>query len=178
MAVKLNLLPQDYAVSDSVNNVLKIARPTNVILLCLFLVISLSVAGFFIFESINIKKINTTNTLLRSQIASQEKAQQQAVLLKDRIGKIQQVFAKPEAYKNLNAINPVLLGVSEDASVSDLEVGPEGANVEINFKTNSSLLSFLDSLKSQVSFSTVSIEKFNYDSESGYSVGFLFAAKN
>lgn len=174
MAVKLNLLPLDYAVSDSVAQVLKISRPLNVILLGIFLVTGLSMAGFFIFSSITIKNLNTTNNTLKRQIQSLQTAQQQVVLLKDRLGKIKKAYTKPSAIKNLNTMEPVLAILPDTASVSELDIDTQKTTVTVNFKTNQGLTNFMTNVSSQTSFSSISLDSFSYGPLDGYLVGFSF----
>lgn len=177
MAVKLNLLPSDYVVSDSVASVLRIVHPLNLILLGLFLVSGLGMAAFFIFSSITIKNLNATNNTLKNQIQSQQTAQQQVVLLKDRLTKIKKAFTKPSAVKNLALVDPILARALGTSSIVSLEVDAQKTVVSVNFKTNSSLTDFLANLNSLTTFSSISMNLFRYTPGEGYTVEFAFVGK-
>jgi len=174
MAVKLNLLPQDYAVSDSVALVLKIARTLNIILLGIFVVSGLLMAAYFIFSSVTIKSLNTTNNTLKNQIQSLQTAQQQVILLKDRLGKIKRAYTKPSAVKNLTLVEPILASLPNTSSVSELNIDPQKTAMTVNFKTNSALTVFMSNLGTQTSFSGISLDSFSYSPSDGYFVGFSF----
>lgn len=174
MAVKINLLPQDYTVSDSVARVIKIVRPLNVILLSIFLVAALGAAGFFILSSITIKNLSTTNSTLTNQIESLQSAQQQVVLLKDRLGKIRRIMSKPGAYKNIAPINPILVAFFGSSTLTELDADSEKTLLTLNFKSGTDLSNFLDSISENPSFSNVAMNSFNYNPSNGYTVGFSF----
>lgn len=177
MAVKLNLLPQEYTLSGPVARVIKIARPLNIILLSIFLASSLGVAGYFIFSSITLGNLNTANTSYKNQIKAQQAAQQQIVLLKDRLGKIKQVFAKPDTAPNLLAIASIVNSVSGNASVTELDADSQKASLTVAFKNNYELSNFMNLINSQTAFSTISMDTFNYSPKTGYSVAFSFNKK-
>lgn len=178
MAVKLNLLPQDYAVSDSVAMVLKIVRPLNVVLLGLFLVTSLSVAAYFLFSSITIKELNSTNNALTTQVQSLSSAQQQIVLLKDRLAKVRKALNSPNAAKNLSLSQSVLATLTENSTISELTIEPQKSLITLNFKSNSELKVFMDELSSRPDFSGISMDAFGYNPDNGYVVSFALIPKN
>ena len=177
MAVNLNLLPSDYEVSDSVAKLIKSARQLNVILLAIFFAGALSMAGFFVFSAISLQNLNTQNTNIRNQIQVQQTAQQQVVLLKDRLSKIKRVQAVPGAAQNLTAISPLIGSVSDSGSVSELNVSPQKTSMSLTFRTNSDLVSFIKTLNGNTNFSSITMDSFSYNPTTGYLVSFSFSGK-
>jgi Tfp pilus assembly protein PilN len=176
-AVKLNLLPSDYSVSKPVANVLKIVRPLNVALLAVFLAGALGMAGFFIFSSVTLRNLNTANNSLKAQIQAQQEAQQQIVLLKDRLGKIKRIYEVPGASKNFSSMVPFINSIGETNNISEFEVEPQKISLTVAFKSNSELSRFMRSLDSQSPFATVALDSFSYNPASGYTVGMSFTVK-
>jgi hypothetical protein len=177
MAVKLNLLPADYSLTDSVRQLIKIARSLNVILLALFFITVIGMGGFFIFSSISLNGLIKENDNLKSQIQEKSTTQQQIVLLKDRLSQIKTVQELPNAIKNFDKISPILGLVTGNSVFSELGIDSQKITTSIIFKSNSDLTNFLKSVSSSSTYSTVSLGTFNYSPVMGYQVGLSFIAK-
>jgi hypothetical protein len=179
MAVKLNLLPSDYSVSKPIATVLKIIRPLNVALLAVFLTGGLGMAAFFIFSSVSLRNLNTANNTLKSEIQAQQEAQQQIVLLKDRLGKIKRVYEVAGATENFESIAPFFNSISDNSVITDLDVTPQKTSLAVTFKSNTELTDFIRSLDGdEIPFSGITLESFSFSPANGYLVGFVFTPKN
>jgi len=174
MALKINLLPADYALIGPVSQIVKASRPLSVILLALFLVTAVGMGGFFIFSSISLNNLSAANSSLEGQVQAQSAAQQQIILLEDRLSDIKTVQGIPSATKSLDKANPLLSLVIGSSLLSELDVVPQKTSVSIVFKSNSDLTNFLKSLYSNGNYSSVSLTSFNYSPTVGYQVGFNF----
>jgi len=177
MAVKLNLLPPDYTLTGPVGQIVKFARPLNVILLALFLVIALGMGGFFIFSSLSLRSLAASNDSLKKQIQAQSVAQQQIVLLKDRLGKIKTVQGVATAAKNLTGIDPILALVADNSALSELGIDSQKVAMTVVFKSNSDLTNFLKGVSSNITYSSVLLGTFNYTPAGGYQVSLSFVKK-
>lgn len=177
MAVKLNLLPEGFALSGPVGQIIKASRPLSVISLALFLITALGMGGFFIFSSISLRSLTSANEGLKNQIQIQSSAQQQIVLLKDRLGLINTVQAMPTAIKNLNNMNPLLTFVTGTSLLSELGVDSQKVTSSILFKSNSDLTTFVKALSSNATFKSVSLGTFSYSPVAGYQVGINLIGK-
>ncbi len=177
MAVKLNLLPTDYALTGPVGQIVKFARPLNVILLALFLIMVLGMGGFFVFSSLSLRNLVADNDSLKNQIQLQSVAQQQIVLLKDRLGKIKTVQAIPTATDNLNGMDPLLVLITGNSFLSELNVDVQKVTATIIFKSNSELTNFLKAVNSNTSYSSVSLGTFNYNPTAGYQISLSLIKK-
>lgn len=177
MAVKLNLLPENYTLSGPVGQIVKIVRSLNVILLALFLITALGMGAYFIFSSISLNGIKKENETLKSQIQERSKAQQQIVLLKDRLSQIKLAQEIPGASKNLTNIKPVLSLISGNSVLSELEVDSQKTNASIIFKSNADLTNFLKTVSSNKTYKSVSLGTFNFSPAAGYQVSLSFSEK-
>jgi len=177
MAVKLNLLPENFSLPGPMRQLVKVARPLNVILLLLFLVTALGMGGFFIFSSVSLNGLVSENNNLKKQIQAQSVAQQQIVLLKDRLAQIKLAQAVPNATKNLNKVDPILALVKNDSLLSELVVDFQKTTASIIFKSNSDLTDFFKSVSSNSDYSNISLGTFNYSPVIGYQVNLGFVSK-
>ncbi len=177
MTIKINLLPTDYRLTGPVGQIVKFARPLNVILLALFLVTVVGMGGFFIFSSFSLKNLVTRNDGLKKQIQSQSTAQQQMVLLKDRLSKIKTIQGIPTATKNLADIDPLLMLITGNSFLSELNLDSQKVAATVVFKSNSDLTNFLKAISSNTSYSSISLGTFNYSPVAGYQISLNFVKK-
>ncbi len=170
MAVTLNLLPPELAVSGPLGKVLKTVRMINVILLAGFIVFSLGLFGFFIFSRIELNSATSANDQLKNQILAQEQSETQIVLLKDRIGKIKTIQNIPSSIKNFQNVEPYVTALGSDSTLSELNVDSQKTDITVLFKSNSGLSDFIQSLKSSQVFTSINISSFGFNPLSGYLV--------
>src|SRR5687768_15240179 len=122
MAITVNLLPQDQIAHGAFGKILRGSRSITIIALSLFL-IAIAGSGVLIFvQSRRVSDLNQVNDKLKSEIASLEVSEQQMVLLKDRIKKIQTLQSLPNALKNLTGVQSLIDTLPETASVTNLEI--------------------------------------------------------
>ncbi|QQG41385.1 MAG: hypothetical protein HYV90_04475 [Candidatus Woesebacteria bacterium] len=172
MAVTLNLLPAEYTVSGPLGKILKVVRMLNVILLSGFIIFGLGLAAFFVFSSIQLQGISSEVDALKSQIVSQEKTEQKAVLLKDRLSKIKAVQAVASSNKILNKIEPFLANIGQNSSLNELDIDPQKLDLTVIFRSNSELGVFLSTLRGSDVFKSVTLTTFGFNPASGYLAAF------
>jgi len=177
MAIRVNLLPSEKRVGKELQGILRVTRMLGVIALGAFIVFGLGIAAFFIFTSIQLNSLNSTNSTLESQITGLETSETQIVLLKDRIGKIKTVQSVPSAIANLNNIVPIITPLSVESSVNELDVAPTKISASVNFRSNSDLSNFLKGLSTSTSFKNVTVTSFAFNPASGYLVGLDIVGK-
>ena len=177
MAVKLNLLPENFKLTGPIARVVKFMRPLNVILLALFLVTVIGMGGFFIFSSISLRNLAAANDSLKQQIQTQSTAQQQIVLLKDRLKLINMVQSLPDSLKNLTGVGPLLSTITGTSLVSELGVDTQKTTVSLVFKSNSDLTTFVKGLENIKTFAAVTLSAFSYNPSTGYLVSLNLGGK-
>lgn len=123
------------------------------------------------------KDLNSANDELRNQIQSQQMAQQQVVLLKDRLEKIKKVYLKPNANKSLTALDPMINSLPLGVTVSELSIDTEKTSLLLTFLRTSDLAIFLDGLDNETNFTSIVMDSFDYSPKEGYSVGLSFIPK-
>jgi hypothetical protein len=121
--------------------------------------------------------MTTENSNLEKQIQTQSEAQQQIILLKDRLGAIKKIQSIPNATKNLGSIGPLLATVANPSLLSELDVDSQKTSASIIFKSNSDLTNFINSSSSSNNYSSISMESFSYSPVTGYQIGLDFGIK-
>lgn len=177
MAIKLNLLPPEYAVSTGLSRILNVTRMLGVIALAAFLIFGVGIGAFFIISSIQLSGLNSSNNSLKSQILAQSQTESQVVLLKDRVKKIKLALNQPSSIKNLTNINPYLSVLGASSSVGELDVDATKMTATVNFKSNTDLSNFIQSITSSTAFKNVTETSFGFNPLSGYLIGISFESK-
>jgi hypothetical protein len=170
MAIKLNLLPAEYVVSGSLGKILKTTRSLGVILIAAFIIFVVVLGAFFLISNFQLTDASGKEADLKSQIAAEEESEQKTVLLKDRLKKIKTVQTVPNSQKNVGNLDPVILGLGSNATLTELSADSEKADLSINFKNNSDMAGFLENIDSIKTFKTVIMTTFGFNPTSGYLV--------
>jgi len=177
MAVKLNLLPADYTLSGPLRQLVKASRSINVIFLSSFLITALGMGGFFIYSTISLNNLITANNKLTSQIQAQSQAQQQIVLLKDRLSQVKLAYETPSSAANFEGIIPLLDLIKDNSILSELDVDSQKTSASIAFGSNSGLTNFLTTASTSTNYSNVTLSTFNFSPVSGYQINMSFVGK-
>lgn len=177
MAININLLPPGFGITGTLGKILKLTRMLGVIGLALFLFFALGISAFFISSTMTLNGLNSDNGSLKDQIKTLQSSEQQVVLLKDRIGKINTVLGLPDAIKTLNIIEPFISNLSASSSLSQLDIDPIKIDLSLQFSSTADTSAFIKSLSNMKSlpdskvFTSVVLTSFGYNPISGYLVG-------
>lgn len=177
MATKLNLLPPEYGTLGQLGKILKVIRALGVIAMALFFVFALGVSAFFIISTITMNGLNSDIDSLKNQVKAQQASEQQIVLIKDRLGKIKTILAKPDALKGLTGVSPYISGLSGSTTLSDLSADSSKVDMTLNFKTNADLTNFMTQISQDKNFGSVVLASFSFSSAAGYSVEVIASNK-
>ena len=170
MANKINLLPPGINIGGSLGKILKLTRMLGVISVALFLIFALGISVYLIISTITMNGLNSETDSLKVQVKALESTEQQVVLLKDRIGKINIALAQPEALKNLDDVEPFISGLGPSTSLSQLDIDPQKVDLSLNFKSTLDTSTFIKSLSDSNTFKSIVLMSFGYYPTSGYSV--------
>jgi hypothetical protein len=170
MAVNLNLLPPELAVSKSLGNIIKTVRALGVIGIAAFLVFGAGIGIFFIISTISLNGISSNIKGLEAQISAQKKSEQQIILLKNRIAKIATVLTAPSSLPSLTIFQPFLPVLSANTSIGQMAFNPKGSTISLSFGNSTDLSQFLNSIRSSSVFSSVNVTSFSFSPATGYLV--------
>ena len=170
MAIKVNLIPPEHAVSSSLSKLLKTTRSLGIIFLAGFLLFAAGVSAFFLISSLSLRSLQEEISLLETQIKDQEASEQQIVLLKDRIAKINAVLKLPDSTENLISIDPFLPSSSANSLVNELSVNSQKIDLSVNIRSNADLTAFLKGLSESGMFKSIVLSSFGFNPVGGYLV--------
>lgn len=177
MAVKLNLLPPGVGVAGRVGKLLKIAKMLGVIAVAFFLIFTLGISALFILNTSTLNQLNSDVDSLKSKIVSLESTEQQAVLLKDRVGKIKLVLGFPSAIGNLDKVNSFVASLPPTATLSELDVDPQNVDFSVQFTSINDLSTFLRTLADTKLFPSGVLTSFGFNPATGYALSVRLANK-
>ena len=175
MAIKLNLLPPEYAVSKGLTRLLKTTRMLGVIGLAGFVVFALGLTGFFIFSSFELRNLKAENDSFKGQITALNTSEQQVVLLKDRLKKIKTMQTIASSAKNLTSIEPLITAIGQDTTLTELSIDPQKVETSVLVRSNSELTAFLGNLKNSQVFKSIILTSFGFNPVSGYLINIRFS---
>lgn len=171
MTIKLNLLPPELAVDKKTASILKSVRAFNLIFTALFVIFTIGLSAYFIFASIMLKNKLASVDSLKNKIKTLQTSEQQMVLLKDRIKKINTAQAKSSSLTNLDAIDPILSTLSQESQITELNVDIAKIVFLISFKSTSDLTNFFENLSKSTGFKSATLTSFGFNPITGYLAG-------
>src|SRR5258706_3988528 len=177
MPIKLNLLPVEKRVGKGLQRTLRVTRMLGVISLGIFIVFGLGMAAFFVFSSVQLNNLNSSNTVLEGKISALETSETKMVLLKDRIGKIKSLVGSPTALNNLVSISSIITPVSAQTNINELNVNVTKISLSLNFKSAADISTFLKALSASQRFQAISVTSFSFNPVSGYLVSIVLTSK-
>lgn len=176
MAVNINLLPGELKVSTGLSRVLAIVRMIGVIGLAAFLIFGLGLAAFFIFSSIELNGLTTTNTNLKNQLNSLSATQSQFFLIKDRVAKIKAAQAVPSVTTDLTDFVPFVASF-QSSKLNELDFSTGKISATISFGSNKELSDFINAISTTDLYKTVNVTTFGFNPVGGYTVNMDITTK-
>ena len=175
MSVDLNLLPQDFQISKSTAKALKTIKALSVIFTVVFITFCLGIGGFFVYSKITINNTQTEVDQLKLQVKTQEKSEQELVLLKDRLDKINSIKFPSNTSSNISNMESLLANLSPGFDIDEVSINQNKMNLAVSIYSNEDLTFFMENLKNSDVFSTVNLTSLNYSS-GGYAINANFSS--
>lgn len=172
MSITLNLLPQDKIISGNLAKFLKISRVLSVVFLFIFIVYAVGSGVMIYMNSVKINKLSSENSDYSKKISELKASEQQIILIKDRIKKIDTVMAIPSALKNLSNVISLISNLTEKSRVTELSADSKKVDLSVNFKTNADMVSFTDLVRNTNLFKSVTIGSYGLNPTTGYLISF------
>lgn len=170
MAITLNLVPEEQAVSSGFRKAAGIARTLTVVFTAVLLIFIIGIIFYLVLNNNKLKELVSETDSLKSKISSLEVSEQQIILLKDRIGKIQSLAQLPSAGRNLSSVSTILSQLPSEVGVTELSLDSKKIDLSLKFKSNYNLSQFMDFAKNSEVFKSVVMSSFGMSPSSGYLV--------
>lgn len=176
MDKKINLIPEELTVPPSVVKLTKFISKLSIISVISLILTSLAMISLFVYFSINLKSLDSSNSILKETVLSLEKTEQQLALTKDKLSKIMLVKSLDssdinfENYKEFKTITTEF----PDLSLGETEINSKGMEVFISSNNTSSFISFLKKLNEFNKFPNASIQSLNFSPEKGLTLNLTY----
>lgn len=170
----INLLPQDLSPRRTIVKASDTLKRVSFLWFMVILVFSgVMVATFFVF-AYQIRSTVTNQEGLKSSIKALQQTENQLILVKDRLQKIEKVAGLDTAYEEAEGLSVLRNILPEGAELTEAELTSGQSNLEI--KTTSSVVfsQLMSKLVSSSIYKFINIESFEYTPTKGYLIAFSF----
>lgn len=176
MMRNINLLPDEYKVKTPLFKFFLNLKKIALVELSVFFVILGSLFGYFLYLKYEIDISLKRQEVLKNEVKSLEKEEQQFVLIKDRLRKIENIISKQSQSSTAN----VFVSLRDLFPLQYLQQADMGGGkIEITFLFPSAdiLTQFLSNIVTQSNFNEVKISSFSFAPDKGYLVSFYLLVK-
>lgn len=169
MAVNINLLPVELSAKGGVAQAASAIKKVNMAIVIVFIVLGVIGGGLILYLTFQITNESRANTDLKNRIATLEVAEQQTILVKDRLGKIKTINGAKDAVSSVNVVQTINSSIPPGVVLSDTDIDVSG-RVKMGFKVtdSSALVTFLGGLTANENFSKLTIRNFSFNPTNGY----------
>jgi len=169
MDKKINLIPEELTVPSSVVKLTKLISKFSIVAVISLIVTSLVMISFFVYFSLNLKNLDSSNTSLKANVVSLEKTEQQLILTKDKLSKILLVKSLESADINFESYKEFRTIASEfpDLLLGESEINAKGMEISVSSNNTSSFIGFLKRIGEFNKFPNASISSLNFSPDKG-----------
>lgn len=168
---KINLLPDELL---AITGTKKIAADMKTVVVGVFSVFLLGVFGaiaYIVVLNTQLKNLTLVQEQLKTSTKSLETAEQQIVLVKDRLQKVSQVLGDTKTEGAVNNFNNNILSfLPPEARVTEAKVSDETTSVSFVITSSSALTQLFRSMTSSEDYSKVRLESLSFSPSVGYLV--------
>lgn len=170
MKKTINLLPEELEVKGPIAQGIETLKKIVILLAAVFLVIGGALGAYALILVFQIRDSQTAQENLKTQIASLEQAEQQLVLVKDRIAKARPLVEADDAKSNLDRLGSFLTNLPAGVNFTEGEIDLEKTEISFNANSSLGLSSLLSSLSAAQAFDTITLQSFSFNPNTGYLV--------
>ena len=173
----INLLPTDFLLNPSVLKLAKLLRSVVTLSLAIFVIAGAGLIAYFLINSMTLNVSLKNQEALKSSIKSLEQTEQGLFLVKDRLGKAQEIFAEPSVKVDIDALGKMLTSLPSDATLTQADFNK--SSLETTFSVNNSLtlVKLMAGVVSQTIYSRVELLSFSFNPAAGYIASLSFSNK-
>lgn len=167
---KINLLTTKIAPKSSVIKTSNTLKVIGLVWTVVFFVAVLVMVSIFLINSQQIRSSVSRQEQLKSAIRSLERTEQQYTLLKDRVTKINDIYAVGDAIKDLEKFYDIYLSFPEGATLERMEIGVGMIESSFLFNDSQTLTESFVKLLSNGEYDYIQMNSFSFSPERGYQV--------
>lgn len=168
-AININLLPIELSAKGGTAKAASALKKVNMAILVIFIVLGLLGGGIILYLSFQITSEGQTNADLKNRISALEVAEQQTILVKDRLAKIKTINSGKDAATGVANLATISNSLPSGVVLSDADIDISG-KAKMGFKVtdSTSLVTFLATISANQSFSKLTIRNFAFSPANGY----------
>lgn len=168
---KINLLPDKLLAKTGTRKVANLLGRIAIPALSVFFVGVVAGVGYLIVLNVQLKNLNSKKSQLMTSVESLETTEQQIVLVKDRIQKVNKVLGENNTEASVESFyNSVLSFVPPGVRVTEAKVTDESTTVSFIVTSSLSLTSLFANMTSSGDFSKIRLESLSFSPSLGYLV--------
>lgn len=174
----INLLPEVFKLNRSVVKLSKTLKKVSAIVFVLLaLVVSVSIGGFFVYKN-RLNELTAKQNELKSQIKALKETEQRLVLVKDRLERVGNIYAKETPYKSVLTLEELIKQFPEGAVLETTSISVENLGMQVEIDSTSTFESMLDILIDSQLFDRIELTSLSYGPDTGYKIGLLLKRAN
>lgn len=172
--VTINLLPKDLTPKESLVKLANTLKRASIIGFIALIVLALALLGGFAVLSRQLTTSSDDQSSLKSKIVALETTEQRLVLVKDRLERIDHVFAIDTASDEIEQLDKLTDLLPEGVTLLEVTLSPASSMVNISATSSKTLSQFLAILLGSNIYTKVTLNSLSFNYLSGYSVSLTF----
>jgi len=167
---EINLLPIDLSKARGSVKAASGLRKIIVVFSGLFLIVTVLGAILIVFLTSQVNSSLSRQTQLKQNITSLQNTEQQLLLIKDRIGKVNSVSTNRDAATIFISIDKTLSSLPTNVSVGSVEISSDKTKFTVVSKDSLGMAAFLNLVVVSGLYKSLSLTQFNFSSATGYTI--------
>lgn len=169
----INLLPSEKIESKETQKTVSLLTRVAIAVGTIVIIEGLAGAGLLLFFNSKLQNAQQKHDLTISQISSLEITEQELVLVKDRLGKIQTVVSDRGNFTTIDKFNTVINTLPTNiASVERIEISPGISKLTLVSTNSDELKNLVEQMSNSSEFSSSLIKTLNFSQGKGFEVQF------
>jgi len=169
---RINLLPIDLTPKKSILRLAGALTKLSYMGIAIFIISVLTISGLYIINLTKINSIKKEEEVLINSVREYEQTEQQVVLAKDRMGKIDQIWEKNTAQNHIDVFQKLLSSITGGVTLKSIEITGSKTTISIDTNSSSSVSSFLGTLVSSNLYKSIQLTNFSFNPNYGYRIVF------
>jgi len=168
----INLLPQSLASNSQLANLARGLRKINLVATIVLIAGLLGLTALMGVNSALIKASEAKQDRLKLSIKALQSVEQQYTLVGDRVSKVKTVLAKSEVDQKYANLEKVIVGLSPDAYINQVDISTERMDIVVSFSDSKSITNFMGNITGLNLFKKVVMSSFSFKPGVGYLIAY------
>lgn len=170
---EINLLPDSFKVKGSAVKLGKtLNKVATVVFVTLLMSVIVSVGTFFLFSR-KLSDVTSEQNQLKTQIKALEETEQRLVLVKDRLEKVGEVYAKDTSSEEVITFESLIASIGGQVTLDTANLLTGSISISFTAENTSVLNGVIDNIIGSGLFESIELTSFTYAPEKGYEVELL-----